>query len=118
VKEWRFVDCLDPKVAGDLSVRLRKNIEAMIEQCPMGFDPREVSTIRNEHRQKHDPIWGQVMYLCLVVSEETSNELVDGHPESVAKEVDKDYNLTKIRGGHILYNTLNFCFSKVEFKLI
>jgi len=42
------------------------------------------------------------MYMCVVVSEEISDEPVDGHPESVAKEVDEDYNLARIRGGHIL----------------
>ena len=42
------------------------------------------------------------MYLRVMVSEEISDELVDGHPESTAKEIDEDYNLTRIRGGHIL----------------
>jgi hypothetical protein len=42
------------------------------------------------------------MYLRVVVLEEISNKPVDGHPESIVKEVDKDYNLTRIRGGHIL----------------
>jgi hypothetical protein len=45
VKEGRFVGCFDPKDANDLSVRLRKNIKAMIEQCLVGFDPHEVLTI-------------------------------------------------------------------------
>jgi hypothetical protein len=39
------------------------------------------------------------MYLRVVVSEEISDELVDGHPKSMAKEVDKDHNLARIRGG-------------------
>ena len=42
------------------------------------------------------------MYLRVVVSEEISNEPMDGHPKSLAKEVDKDYNLAGIKGGHIL----------------
>ena len=50
MKEWRFVGRLDPKVAGDLPVRLRKNVEATTKQRPVGFDPREVFTIGNEHR--------------------------------------------------------------------
>ena len=37
-----------------------------------------------------------------MVSEEILDELVDGHPESAAKEVDEDYNLAGIRGGHVL----------------
>ena len=68
----------------------------------MGFDPHEVLTIGNKHRQKHDPIWGQVVYLRIMVSEEISDELVDGHPESTAEEVDEVCNLTRIRGRHIL----------------
>ena len=68
----------------------------------MGFDPCEVLAIGNKHRQKHDPIWGQVVYQCVMVSEEISDKPVDGHPESMVKEVNKDYNLTIIRGGHIL----------------
>ena len=42
------------------------------------------------------------MYLHVVVSEETLDEPVDGHPKSTAKEVDEDYDLTRIRGGHVL----------------
>jgi hypothetical protein len=37
-----------------------------------------------------------------MVLEKISDEPMDGHPEFVEKEVDEDYNLTKIRGGHIL----------------
>ena len=48
MKEGRFVSCPDPKVVGDLLVRLRKNVEAIIEQCPVGFDPHEVLTIGNK----------------------------------------------------------------------
>jgi hypothetical protein len=102
VKDLRFVGHLDLKAANDLSVRLRKSVEAMTEQHLVGFDPHEVFTIGNEHHQKHDPVRGQAMYLCVVVLEEISNELVDGHPESTVKEVDKDYNLARIRGRHIL----------------
>jgi hypothetical protein len=39
------------------------------------------------------------MYLHVVVSKEISDEPVDGHPESTVKEVDEDYNLTRIRAG-------------------
>ena len=102
MKEGRFVNHLDPKAVGDLSVRLRKNVEATIEQRLVGFDPRRVHTIGNKHRQKHDPIRGQVVYLRVMVSEEISDKPVDGHSESMVKEVDKDYNLTRIRGGDIL----------------
>jgi hypothetical protein len=102
VQEWRFVGRLNPKAFGDLPVRLRKNVEATTKQHPVGFNPHEVFTIGDEHRQKHDPVWGQVVYLCVMVSEEISDEPVDGHPESMAKEVDEDYNLTRIRGGHVL----------------
>jgi len=63
VKEQRFVDHLDPKAAGDLLVRLRKNIEVAAKQRPMGFNPRKVLIIGNEHHQKHDPVQGHVMYL-------------------------------------------------------
>ena len=49
VKEWRFVGILDPKAAGDLPVRLRKNVEATTKQRPVGFDPHEIFTIGNEH---------------------------------------------------------------------
>ena len=42
------------------------------------------------------------MYLRVMVSEEISDEPVDGHLESMAKEVNKDYDLTRIRGGHVL----------------
>ena len=102
VKEWRFISCLDPKAAGDLPVRLRKNVEATIKQHPVGFNPHEVFTIGDEHRQKHNLIQGQVVYLCVMVSEEISDELVDGHPKSTTKEIDEDYNLTEIMGGHVL----------------
>jgi hypothetical protein len=37
-----------------------------------------------------------------MVLEKISDEPMDGHPESMVKEVDEDYNLTEIRGGHIL----------------
>ena len=67
-----------------------------MEQRLVGFDPCEVFTIGNEHRQKHDPVRGQVMYLRVMVLEEISNEPVDGHPEFAAKEVDEDYNLIGI----------------------
>jgi hypothetical protein len=50
VKDLRFVGRLDPKATDDLSVRLRKNVEAMTEQHLVGFDPHEVFTIGNEHR--------------------------------------------------------------------
>jgi hypothetical protein len=43
-----------------------------------------------------------VVYLHVVVLEEISNEPVDGHSESIVKEVDEDYNLIRIRGKHIL----------------
>jgi hypothetical protein len=102
VKEWKIVGRLDPKAVGDLSVRLRKNVEAMIEQRPVGFDPREVFIIGNEHCQKRDPVRGQVMHLRIIVSKEILDKPVDGHLESVVKEVDEDYNLTGTRGGHIL----------------
>ena len=49
VKEGRFVSRLDPKAAGDLSVRLRKNVEAMTKTTPSGVRPREVFTIGNKH---------------------------------------------------------------------
>ena len=68
----------------------------------MGFNPDEILTIRDEHRQKHDPIRGQVMYLCVMVSEEISDEPVDGNPESTTKKVNEDYDLTEIRGRDIL----------------
>ena len=42
------------------------------------------------------------MYLHVVVSEETLDEPVDGYPESMAEEVDEDYNLARVKGGHIL----------------
>ena len=67
----------------------------------MGFDACEVLAIGNKHCQKHDPIWGQVMYLHVMVLKEISDELVGGHLESTAKEVDEDYNLARIRGGHV-----------------
>jgi hypothetical protein len=81
---------------------LRKNVEAVVEQRLVGFNPREVLAIGDEHCQKHDPVRGQMMYLHVMVSEEVSVELVDGQPESTSKEVDKDYNLAGIRGGHVL----------------
>ena len=102
MKEGRFVGRLDPKATGDLSVRLRKNVEAAVEQRLVGFDPREVLAIGKEHHQKHDPIQGQVMYLHVVVSEEILYDPVDGHPESTVKEVNEDYDLVGIRGGHVL----------------
>ena len=37
-----------------------------------------------------------------MVSEEISDEPVDGHPESIVKEVDEDYDLSRIRSRHIL----------------
>jgi hypothetical protein len=43
-----------------------------------------------------------VEYLCVVVSEEISEEPVDGYPKSTAEDVDEDYNLAGIRSGHIL----------------
>ena len=58
VKEGRFVGHLDPKAIGDLSVRLRKNVEATTKQRLVGFDLYEVFIIGNEHRQKHDPVRG------------------------------------------------------------
>ena len=42
------------------------------------------------------------MYLRVMVSEEILDEPVDGHPESMVKEVNEDYDLAGIRGGHIL----------------
>ena len=42
------------------------------------------------------------MYLCVMVLEKILDEPVDGHPESMAKEVDEDYNLAGISGGHVL----------------
>ena len=102
MKERRFVGRLDPKATGDLSVRLRKNVEAAVEQRLVGFDPREVLAIGKEHHQKHDPIQGQVVYLRIMVSEEISDEPMDGHPKSTVKEVDEDYNLAEIRGWHIV----------------
>ena len=42
------------------------------------------------------------MFLHVMVSEEISDEPVDGHPESAVKEVDEDYDLSGIRGRHIL----------------
>jgi len=56
VKEGRFVGRFDPKAADDLPVRLRKNVEETTKQHLVGFDPREVFTIGNEHHQKHDPV--------------------------------------------------------------
>jgi len=102
VKEGRFVGHLDPKAIGDLSVRLRKNTEATIEQRLVGFDPRRVHTIGNKHRQKHDPIRGQVVYLRIMVLEEILDKPVDGNPKSMVEEVNEDYNLTEIGGEHIL----------------
>ena len=49
-----------------------------------------------------DPVRGQVVYLRVMVSEEILDEPVHGHPESMTKEVDEDYNLAGIRGGHVL----------------
>jgi hypothetical protein len=42
------------------------------------------------------------MYLNVMVSEEILDKLVDGHPESIAKKVDEDYDLIKVRGRDIL----------------
>jgi hypothetical protein len=42
------------------------------------------------------------MHLRIIVSKEILDKPVDGHLESVVKEVDEDYNLTGTRGGHIL----------------
>jgi hypothetical protein len=64
----------------------------------VGFDPRDVFIIGNEHHQKHDPIRGQVVNLRVMVSEKILDEPMDGHPESTVKEVNEDYNLTGIRG--------------------
>ena len=107
VKEWRFVGRLDPKAVGDLLFKLGKNVEATTEQCLVGFYPRKVLTIGNKHRQKHDPIRGQVVYLHVVVPEEISNEPVDGHPESAAKEVNEDHNLTGVGGGYVTPSVLH-----------
>ena len=79
VKEGRFVGCLDPKAIGNLSIILRKNVNATTEQRPVGFNPHEVLIIGNKHRQKHDPVRGQVVYLRIVVSEEILDKLVYGH---------------------------------------
>ena len=68
----------------------------------MGFDPCEVLAIGNKHRQKHDPIRGQVVYLRVMVLEEISNKPVDGHPKSMVKEVNEDYDLIGIRGRDVL----------------
>ena len=43
-----------------------------------------------------------MVYLRVMVSEEISDKLVDGHPKSMVKEVDKDSNLFEIRGRHVL----------------
>ena len=102
MEEQRFVGRLDPKAARDLPVQLRKNIEASTEQRPVGFNPRKILTIRDEHRQKHDPVWGQVVYLRVMVLKEILDKLVDGHSESTVKEIDKDYDLTRIRARDIL----------------
>ena len=40
--------------------------------------------------------------MCVMVSEEILDELVDEHPESGVKEVDEDYNLTEVRDRNIL----------------
>ena len=74
----------------------------MIEQRLVGFDPHKVLSIGNKHHQKHNPIRGQVVYLRVMVSDEILDEPVDGHPKSMVKEVNEDYNLARIRGGHIL----------------
>jgi hypothetical protein len=50
VKEGRFVKRLDPKATGDLSVRLRKNVEATTKQRLVGFDPHEIFTIGKRRR--------------------------------------------------------------------
>ena len=102
MKEGRFVSCLDPKATGDLSIRLRKNVDATTEQRPVGFNPREVLIIGNKHHQKHDPIRGQVVYLRIMVLEEILDKPVDGNPKSMVEEVNEDYNLARISGGHVL----------------
>jgi hypothetical protein len=42
------------------------------------------------------------MYLNVMVSEEISDKLVDGHPESTAKKVNEDYDLIGVRGRDIM----------------
>ena len=102
MEERRLVDRLDPKATGDLSLRLRKNVEATEKQRPVGFDPREVLAIGDKHRQMQDPVRGNVVYLRVMVLEEISNKPVDGHPKSVVKEVNEDYDLARIRGTDVL----------------
>jgi hypothetical protein len=74
----------------------------MTKQLPVGLNPRKILAIRDEHHQKYDPIRGQVMYLSVMVPEEILDELVDGHPESMAKKVNEDYDLIGIRGMDVL----------------
>lgn len=50
VEKGRFVGSLDPEAAGDLSVRLGKNIKATAEQGLVGFNPRKIITVGEEHR--------------------------------------------------------------------
>jgi hypothetical protein len=37
-----------------------------------------------------------------MVSKEISDEPVDGYPKSMVEDVNEDYNINGIRGGHIL----------------
>jgi hypothetical protein len=57
------------------------------KQCPVGFDPYKFLTIGNEHCQKHDPVQGQVVYLCVMALQEILNKLVDWKSESLVSSI-------------------------------
>ena len=64
----------------------------------MGPDAEESLTHDDEHRNVEDEVRGQIMEVQPVVEHDTTDEWMEGKPQSMEEVVEEDYSLVRFRG--------------------
>ena len=77
---------------------LRLHIEDLEPQPEVGLDAEEGLTHNDERRDVEDEIRGQIMKVQPVVEHETTDEWMEGKPQSAEEVVEENYPLVRFRG--------------------
>ena len=64
----------------------------------MGADAEESLTHDDEHRNVEEEVWGQIMEVKPVVEHETTDEWMEGKPQSAEEVVEENNPLVRFRG--------------------
>jgi hypothetical protein len=77
--------------AASLVVRRTSDYENLTPECPVGFDPKEAFTERDETRNVENSVGIQIVELNPVSKEKTSEERMRGKRKPSKEKSEKDY---------------------------